>query len=693
MMSSKKKSLPQQKAGNEKFDQEWSRMQQSFQELKEFIIKGCIKFDNEHVSRNMYAYTVVYNICTKHQSAKNGVTCAQELYRRLKEMIENHLKESVTDKVIHKTGDALLQKVHKEWKTHGLIVKWARFMFRYLDDYYTKSPQIDNLSTMMLKGFERAVFQKIKTSLRNVILTNIESERDGNTIDREVLRSAIWLFIDMGMETTEVYNQDFEKEFIKQSREYYQREAQRWQMEPGGQYTYLKKVEQKNMEEARRADSYLAPTTKGTLLKAIEQELLVTHMDKCLEDADAGTEALLNNERNDELGRMYRLFKNNTTGLERMADIVRRVIEKEGKQINSKFSSGGTGETGEAASTTYIKSCLALHDKYSQLFSTYLENNEQFLKARKTAYEVFVNPQQGDPWVLKQKTKGGKDGMDVVTTSELLSTYIDGIMKKEMESEEALDSILDKCVTLFTYIHDKDLFQQFYMKQMSRRLMHNKNQHLLDQERTQISKLKMKMGSAYTSKLEGMLADQGVADNQNKHFKEYLSDFEVKLPIDFTPLVLTTGFWPAFKHDTLSPPTGMNTCLSWFEKFYEKNTQSRKLTWIHSLGHASVVRKFPKGPREMSVTTYQACILVLFNETGSVVAKQAQETLKLPFEEIKRTFHSLAYGKFPVIKRADGNKALKQVKEADEFMVCIPTPFCITGLRAVELKLSGGYCL
>ena len=103
----------------------------------------------------------------------------------------------------------------------------------------------------------------------------------------------------------------------------------------------------------------------------------------------------------------------------------------------------------------------------------------------------------------------------------------------------------------------KDLFQQFYMKQMSKRLLQNKNERLLDQERQMISKLKMRMGNAYTSKLEGMLTDQNVADTQYKQFKAHLSDQGTQLPIDFIPLVLTTGFWPAFKHDSLTAPASM----------------------------------------------------------------------------------------------------------------------------------------
>eukprot|EP01064_Diplonema_japonicum_P037079 TRINITY_DN8601_c0_g1_i11.p1 TRINITY_DN8601_c0_g1~~TRINITY_DN8601_c0_g1_i11.p1 ORF type:complete len:769 (+),score=198.98 TRINITY_DN8601_c0_g1_i11:62-2368(+) len=650
----------------ETFEKEWQKMEDSFNELLTFIEGGMLTPDPGHYKRSMGAYAVVYNICTKHEGAKMGVNFAAELYKRAKSLVEKHLEEKVTKQVIQKTGDALLQEVHKEWRTHALIVKWTRFMFKYLDDYYTKSPIIDTLTIMMLKCFHSAVFDKIKDNLRHVILANIESERDGNTINKEVLRSAIWLFIDMGMNTCDVYDEELEKVLIKQTKQYYKKESVKWMAEEGGQHTYLKRAEARINEESRRADSILAPTTKGPLLKALDDELLAPHIETCLKCPDAGCEALLQSERNEGLGRMFRLFSRVEGGLDQMAGIVKDHIEKEGKLLNSKFSTGSAGESGEAASTTYIKSCLTLHDKYTVLFEESLSKHEVFTKARKAAFEVFINPQQSDSWALKQKSK---DGMEIVTTSELLSTYIDSIIKKEMESEEQLDAILEKSVTLFTYIHDKDLFQQFYMKQMSRRLMHNKNQRLLDQERSQIGKLKMKMGSAFTSKLEGMLADQSHADDHNRRFKQHLtSNQEAKLPIDFTPMVLTTGFWPAFKHDQLVPPEEMKICLEQYEKYYAKATQSRKLTWIHSLGHATVSKKFAKGPRDMSVTTYQACVLVLFNATGSVLVKEAQETLSLPFEEIKRTIHSLAYGKYPVIKRADGAK-VKQVKETDQFVI------------------------
>eukprot|EP01062_Namystynia_karyoxenos_P003072 TRINITY_DN11083_c0_g1_i1.p1 TRINITY_DN11083_c0_g1~~TRINITY_DN11083_c0_g1_i1.p1 ORF type:complete len:813 (+),score=370.42 TRINITY_DN11083_c0_g1_i1:131-2440(+) len=655
---------------DERFESEWTKLRQSFDRLLAFIKSGFRKPENqqEWIQQNMLAYTVVYNLCTKHEGAKTGVNCAQVLYHRLQEMIQKHLKESVTDQVNGKKGEVLLSQVYRDWEAHRLMVKWGKFMFRYLDDYYTKNPNIDVLTIMMLKCFQTAVYENIKNELRDVILQTIELEREGNVVNREVLKSAVSLFIDMGMNSLVVYEQDFEEPLMRQTAAYYRREATAWFGADGGQFTYLKKAENRIAEEGRRADLIFAPSTKRPLLRQLEKELLEEHKARCMHDPDAGCAQLLSSGKHDELGRMYRLFNKVPDGLDLMAQIVREYIEKEGKDINAKFSAGGQGAAseGESAGQTYVRGCLDLHDKYTELFRAYFDNHEIYNKARKSAFETFLNPQQSDPWTLKQKTK---EGHETVTSSELLSTYVDGIMKKEMESEQQLDEVLDKCVALFTYIHDKDLFQQFYMKQMSKRLLQNKNERLLDQERQMISKLKMKMGNAYTSKLEGMLTDQAAADNQYKSFRDYLQDKGEKLPLDFTPLVLTTGFWPAFKHDTLNPPPDMATCLTQFGRYYDKTTQSRKLTWIHSLGHATVMRKWAKGPREMSVSTYQACVMLLFNDRPQVFARDAEEVLQLPQEEIKRTIHSLAYGKFPVIQRADGNKQSRKIEPTDAFVV------------------------
>ena len=669
-----KKMMPKKGKTNEpseKYEEDWVSLKNMFLEFKLKLDTVGYVNDNTLINHKMDAYTVAYRMCTKYDNEQQtGINSQALLYKRAQKLIEDHLENNVANEVMNKSGDALLQVMEVQWEAHTLLQKWVNLAFKYLDQYYTTNLNIDKTCVMMVKCFQVAIFDKKKEDLRNVILANIEKERDTMSVERSTLKAGICLFLDMGLPTKNVYDRELEEPLIQATRDYYRKEAVTWLSLPQGRLTYLKKAESRILEELRRADALFAPTTKMPLKAAIEEELLVKYSDDCLNDPDAGTEALLINKRHEDLGQMYRLFHNIKYSLDLMATIVKDFIIKEGTAINMKFSCGDSGGSqGVPASAVYIKSCLALHDEYSELFKNEFGNDEVFIKTRRLAFEVFINPQQQDTYVLKQKTK---DGAEVVTASELLSTYIDGIMKKEVESEEVLEQLLDNAIMLFTYINDKDLFQQFYMKQMSRRLMHNKNQRLLDQEKALISNLKIKMGSAYTSKLEGMLLDQDKSDTLNKQFKEHVESEGAKLPVDFSPLVLTTIFWPAFKHDTLQPPNEIIECVQQFEKYYDKNTQSRKLTWIHSLGQVSLQRKFPKGPpREMSVTPFQACCLLLFND-GSVVAKDASDILKLPFEEVKRSLHSLAYGKSPVIKRVD-NKTIKQVKETDEFEVCFET--------------------
>eukprot|EP01063_Lacrimia_lanifica_P038798 TRINITY_DN8342_c0_g1_i1.p1 TRINITY_DN8342_c0_g1~~TRINITY_DN8342_c0_g1_i1.p1 ORF type:complete len:794 (+),score=309.74 TRINITY_DN8342_c0_g1_i1:92-2383(+) len=661
---------------DDKFQEDWQKLMVGFNQFWQTVDNDQFRNNAQHIRQHMETNAVAYNLCTKQQSAGRDRVGGggalhkpqEELYKKVRELVESHLETTIAHSLPSKTGDALLTTLHKHWLKYNLVAKWVRKVFMYLDQYYTTRPAIDCLTSMCMKCFKKTVFEKIKGNLRDVILQNIEAERGSQIIDRKALRSGIWLFIDMGIGTAEVYNQELELHIIKQSSLYYKKLAQQWDSEVGGKHTYLKRAEDRINEETRRADALFAPTTKPFLLDAIQEQLLQRYAKNRIEDPDSGMIALLSAEKNEDLGRMFRLFKRLQAahGLDIMMSILQNHIEKEGKHINAKFSSGtpAGAAAGENACTTYIKSCLALHDKYSTLFETHFDNHELFLRARKNAFEVFINPQQSDAWVLKQKTK---DGMDVITASDVLSSYIDGVMKKDQDDQ--LDAIVEKCVVLFTYIHDKDLFQHFYMTQMSRRLMHNKNDQLLEQERALISKLKLKMGSAYTSKLEGMLADQDNAKTLGNKFKDYLDNGGIKLGMDFMAHVLTAGFWPAFKHDKLEPPAEIRNCVEHFTKFHDKAFQQRKLTWIHSLGIVTIFRKFPKGPREMTVTPYQGSVLLLFNDTGSVKVGDAHERLKLPIDDIGRTFHSLAYGKFPVIKRADGNKALRSVKEGDEFTI------------------------
>eukprot|EP01009_Symbiontida_sp_KSa7_P003687 NODE_18_length_2621_cov_624.894246_g15_i0.p1 GENE.NODE_18_length_2621_cov_624.894246_g15_i0~~NODE_18_length_2621_cov_624.894246_g15_i0.p1 ORF type:complete len:346 (+),score=45.58 NODE_18_length_2621_cov_624.894246_g15_i0:1328-2365(+) len=237
-------------------------------------------------------------------------------------------------------------------------------------------------------------------------------------------------------------------------------------------------------------------------------------------------------------------------------------------------------------------------------------------------------------------------------------------------SDADLEDEMERVVTLFEYIDDRDLFSEFYRKQLSKRLLTTRVSD--DNERSLISKLKIRCGAPYTSKLEGMISDRNLSEDLQSKFKEWLKDKEyVQLspPFDFIPTVLTSGFWPAFKQDTLDCPVDVQKSMATFKQFYDQHTQSRVLKWVHSLGFTTLLAHFRQGEKELAMTSYQACVLLLFNSADVISAQDIQLQLQIPWEEVKKCLQSLALGKYKILLRPDegdsGKK--KDVKETDSF--------------------------
>ncbi len=68
-------------------------------------------------------------------------------------------------------------------------------------------------------------------------------------------------------------------------------------------------------------------------------------------------------------------------------------------------------------------------------------------------------------------------------------------------SEEEIEEQLGKVIQLFSYLTDKDLFAEFYRNQLAKRLLSQRSASN-DAELSMIMKLKLTMGSQFTSKMQ-----------------------------------------------------------------------------------------------------------------------------------------------------------------------------------------------
>ena len=116
---------------------------------------------------------------------------------------------------------------------------------------------------------------------------------------------------------------------------------------------------------------------------------------------------------------------------------------------------------------------------------------ESFKKMVRQAFEKFLNI---DPNII----------------AEYLAKYLDQNMKKTAGSagltDEKLEKTLLDVIDLFKSTNAKDVFEEFYMRGLARRLLLKKSASI-DGERIVIAKLKIECSNEFGAKADNMLKD------------------------------------------------------------------------------------------------------------------------------------------------------------------------------------------
>ena len=141
------------------------------------------------------------------------------------------------------------------------------------------------------------------------LLLLIEKERNGDAVDRALLKSLLRMLCDL-----QIYQSAFEEKFLVATKQLYQAEGQR-KMQELEVSEYLEHVDKRIAEENERLLHYLDSSTKYPLIYNVEKELLAEHLTAILQK---GLDSLLEENRLNDLTLLYSLFsrvKNGTTEL------------------------------------------------------------------------------------------------------------------------------------------------------------------------------------------------------------------------------------------------------------------------------------------------------------------------------------------------------------------------------------------
>jgi len=557
---------------------------------------------------------------------------AANLYERLQRECEDHVRAEYGRVSATQTSSTVeyLSLIDKCWGDFCQHMVLIRSIFLYLDrTYVIQNSNIKSIWDMGLQIFrvQIASTPDVEKKVVSGILQLIENERNGQSVDRTLLKNISRMLVSLGM-----YGESLEKKFLSATTQYYGIEGveKSRDMEVS---EYLKHVEQRLQSETDRVNLYLYMTTRRPLVSVLERELLEKHAEGLI---SKGTDQLVENNRTEDLARFFNLLSR--------VGALPSLKASFGEYIRNRGSAMVEDSDKEA---TFVDDLLEFRAKLEIILVTSFENNQDFGYALKEAFESFINKKVNKP-------------------AELIAKFVDGKLRagNKGASEDEMEGLLDRVMVLFRYIHGKDVFEAFYKKDLAKRLLLDKSASM-DLEKAMISKLKTECGSGFTNKLEGMFKDVDLSSDIMSAFKEAGKyQAELKGDLDLNVQVLTAGYWPAYAPVEINLPKNMVEYQDVFKRFYLSKYSGRRLTWQNSLGQCTIKASFPLGTKELLVTLLQAVVLLLFNDTDKLSTKDIETMSGLKNLDLKRTLLSLAGGKVKVLNKEPPSK---EIEENDVF--------------------------
>ena len=526
----------------------------------------------------------------------------------------------------------------------------------------------------------------------------IAKERSGESKDsRGLLRRATRAFAALG-----VYASKFEPMFLEQTAFFYAREGDDLSVALTP-FEYGAHCETRLREELNLCDDALDASTKKLCARVVAKHLVEKHLQRML---DEGFTKAFKENRVGDIARFFQLAKRCGGG---KAGGGHETISKpnHGSQREAPLSSTSTdasnsstkfvdavrrafGVSLRSLGTEIVKDeqrekdmvmrLLTLKSLADDAVHRAFESGETFVATSREAFEHFVNQRGNKPPELIAKFVDSKlraSSAKAAGTSENDSSAFVAI-DHDLETEKALDGAL----SLFRHVQGKDAFEAFYKRDLAKRLLLGKSASV-DAEKSFIGKLKAECGAQFTAKLEGMFKDVDASRDLMRAYNESLIGGSLKTKRDdddedatnkTAPLkdietyvnVLTAGSWPTYAALTLRLPLPLERARDAYASFYLGKHSGRKLAWLDSLGHCVLRARFDKGEKELCTSTFQAAVLLLFNDFESLTAKEVVEKTGMDDGECRRALQSLACGKTRVLTKTPKGR---EILDGDVFTV------------------------
>eukprot|EP00808_Paulinella_micropora_P019912 g4918.t1 len=526
----------------------------------------------------------------------------------------------------------LLGVIEEKWLQHLRDLHKLCTIFGFLDRTYCKD------SSLWSRGIaswckcleKKPEFATVSRRSLEAILTLIEEERRGGEVKRNMLRVLVDMYWQVGL-----YGTVFEDTFLLHTKNFYSNEASTLLSSDKSVDQYLHYVQSRLKNEHNRVSSYLKPTTLPHLVRCLEVELVQKRADRILRSEPGGFPSLMENPKLPELTLLFHLMKR-VDGLKQLQEAFIESIIATGTQIVRD----------KVSEDQVVPRLLEFKRKLDSILETSFQNDEGYRYNMKRAFEKFLNEEPNRP-------------------AQLVAKYIHSKLRFSRRGAEAaqLTSVLTEIVFLLRYLQAKDMFQAFYRKDLASRLLLDRSASR-DAEQFMIARVQEECGSSFTQQLESMFQDMDLSQDVMKDFLKQRAKQTQAVACNFR--VLTHSSWPNFVPANMKLTPQLSEVEDAFRVYYLQKYKGRKLAYQYSLGTADLRANFPKGRKELSVSAFQARVLLCFNQASTLTLVQLIDQTGLDREMLIRVLLTLSTSKARLLLKEPNVKA---VKDDDVFSV------------------------
>ncbi|CAM6082864.1 unnamed protein product [Calypogeia fissa] len=510
--------------------------------------------------------------------------------------------------------ELFLEELNNKWTEHNMFWKTLGDVLRQMHNKYLEMQNKTLAFQLGLNLWSVHILQssRIRGRLLDTLLQLLQSDRAGEVMKRGLMRNITEMF--KILEPT-VYEPEYERPFLDAAAKVYRLESQQL-IGTTNCADYLKDVERRLKAETERVSHYLPVNSQLQITSVLWWEMVGYHMKVLVEMENSGLVSMLTNGRYEDLEQMYNLCRRFPTGLQIMREVMITHLREHGKQLVMDHER-------LRRPVEFVQALVDEVDKYEQAMQLSFKNDATFKKVLNSSFEYLFNLNARSP--------------------ESFSLFLkDRCQEWKSASREEVESMINKAMRSFRFVQGKDIFEKYYQQHLANRFLTDSTVLDYEHERLLIAKLEELCGDHFTSNVKVMFFDMLISCH-------IMEGFNSTFPCAEGPFldvkVLTTASWPKQTGGArCNLPTEILPLLDKFEDYYTFLNRSRELKWQPNFGTADMEATFGDGQQyQLNVSTYQMCVLLLFNSADCRLGyREIEQATDIPREDLRRTLHSLA---------------------------------------------------